>query len=86
MALIPKSYKNIYDTVLLLIGLKTEIEIEEEKEIDTINPDIINILVTFDDQTQREFLEYKLKPFAKLVESRIKPKVFNHVAGAIIRR
>jgi hypothetical protein len=62
-------------------------ELEEELEkFSSINKDILNIISNFDEETQLEFLEYKLKPHQKLIESRVKPKTFVKVAGAKLLR
>lgn len=82
--------KRLYDNILNELGLN---DIYLEKEI-KINDDeireceilVLNQLKDVNDEDVLEFIETRLKPFKKALESRIKPKVIVKVAGATLNR
>lgn len=83
---VDKNYKVMYNSLANYYGLN----VLEPKEIKPTNNNNIlneiNIIVSqWDDATLNDFLENRLKVYAKTVDSRIMPKEIQEIKGAYLR-
>lgn len=80
-----KTYTALYNKCLFDLGLSDHVD-KEDINISRAVLDIVKELKGLSDDDILEFIETRLKPFKKALESRVKPKVIVKVAGATLNR